>query len=59
MDAGVVVAEIGHCGFAEPSDDGAIACPKPGKKIRVRDPLGGLVVICRCRDHSDWVEEVH
>ena len=50
------IPRIGPCGFAEPTDEGAIACRQSGKRLTVRDPLGSLRSIVRCRRHSDWVE---
>ena len=49
------VTRIGCCGYAEPTDEGAVECHKSGLRLTVRDPLGFLRSIVRCRQHSDWV----
>ena len=50
------IPRIGPCGYAEPTDEGAVECRHSGKRLRVRDPLGYMAVIVRCRQHSDWIE---
>ena len=50
------IPRIGPCGYTEPTDEGAIACRQSGMRLTVRDPLGSLVSIVRCRRHSDWIE---
>ena len=46
----------GRCGYAEPTDDGAVECFEIGLRITVRDPFGNLMSIVRCIEHSDWIE---
>ena len=50
------IRAIGRCGFAEHDEEGAVECQKSGLRLTVRDPLGHLVSIIRCRLHSDWIE---
>jgi len=52
----VNIKEIGLCGYAEPDDDGDIECRASGLRITVKDGLGNLVSIVRCKEHSDWIE---
>lgn len=49
------VPESIRCGYAVPTDDGAIRCPEIGLRITVREPLGHLMSIIRCQRHSDWI----
>lgn len=56
MGEGISVQRIAPCGYADHTENGAVPCPKSGKRLRVEDPLGYVVVIYRCREHSDWVE---
>ena len=49
------ITRIGRCGYSEPTDEGAVECCKSGLRLTVRDPLGFLRSIIRCRQHSDWV----
>lgn len=50
------IPRIGRCGYAEPTEDGDVECRQSGKTLIVRNPLGYLVSIVRCRRHSDWLE---
>lgn len=50
------VWSIGRCGYAEPTDEGARECGASGLRITVREPLGHLMSIIRCKQHSDWIE---
>ena len=48
--------EIGPCGYAEPGAEESELCQRSGKRLTVRDPLGYLRSIIRCRAHSGWEE---
>jgi len=42
--------------FCQYQDPGRKPCGKPGRRLTLGDGLGGLLVRCLCREHSDWIE---
>lgn len=48
---------LGRCTYADPDDDDSLECYRMGRYLTVREPIfGNRIRICRCRDHSDWIE---
>ena len=47
----------GRCGYVDILEDGVQECDQIGLRLTVRDPLGHLMSIVRCIEHSDWIED--
>lgn len=46
----------GRCGYWHENEFGSMQCVEMGIRLTVKDPLGNLMSIVRCHEHSDWVD---